>query len=108
MANVALLDEEVAVRDHTPVMLDEELAVDLAGHQEKVARLGRQHPSNTSSEAVLDSLPCSCSVLTELVRVVEAVVRAGVTHQVHCGETLVPLLAVAAPQVGTTQSSHSN
>ena len=37
-----------------------------------------------------------------------AVVRAGVTHQVHGGETLVPLLAVAAPQVGTTQSSHSN
>jgi len=47
-------------------------------------------------------------VLTELVRVVEAVVRAGVTHQVHRGETLVPLLGVAAPQVGTTQSSHSN
>jgi len=64
MADMALLDQEVAVRDHTPVVLDEELAVHLAGHQEKVARLGRQHPSNTSSEAVLDSLPCSCSVLT--------------------------------------------
>jgi len=64
MADVALLDEEVAVGDHMAVVLDEELAVDLAGHQEKVARLGRQHPSNTSSEAVLDSLPCSCSVLT--------------------------------------------
>ena len=64
MADVALLDEEVAVRDHTPVAFDEELAVHLAGHQEKVARLGRQHPSNTSSEAVLDSLPFGRSVLT--------------------------------------------
>ena len=64
MADVALLDEEVAVGDHMAVVLDEELAVHLAGHQEKVARLGRQHPTNTSSEAVLDSLPCSCSVLT--------------------------------------------
>jgi len=108
MADVALFDQEVAVRHHTPIVLDEELAVHLAGHQEKVARLGRQHPTNTSGEAVLDSLPCGGSVLTEQMRVVVAVVRVVVAHQVHCGETLVPLLAVAAPQVGTTQSSHSN
>ena len=47
-------------------------------------------------------------VLTELMRAVEAVVRAAVAHQVHRGEALVPLLAVAAPQVGGAQSPHSN
>ena len=64
MTDVALLDEEVAVRHHPAVVFDEELAVHLAGHQEKVARLWRQHPTNTSGEAVLDSLPSGRSVLT--------------------------------------------
>ena len=64
MTDVTLLDQEVAVRHHTPVVFDEELAVHLAGHQEEVARLGRQHPTNTSGEAVLYSLPSGRSVLT--------------------------------------------